>query len=132
MPELRGLAYFSIDRAIEFLRASGGLLLPFTVTDDGSNVEVTQFGAERLEEALTNARASLEDAGRFARVVLVWDGYYKKDGETSDAVLLEAFDAESVVGLKFAQPYEKTGMSPNLIEPFGNVKLLSDTLARPY
>ena len=128
-PDLRGLAYRSIDQAVTFLRQDGRLLLPFIVTEVGSELRLRRFAAPTLEAGLANARQTLRSEGPFDRATLVWDGYYTSGGQKSDAVLIEAFEAGEAHGLYFAQPYEKTGTSPNLIEPFGNVKLLSERAA---
>jgi hypothetical protein len=127
--ELRALAYRSIDEAVAFLRDDKGSLLPFVITERADVMRLRRFPRDTFEQGLADARVMLRDDGPFDRATLVWDGYYTKNGSTSDAILVEAYEAGAPYGLFFAQPYGLVGAHAVLAESVGNVKLLSETVA---
>jgi hypothetical protein len=123
--ELIDLAFAALDHGIDSVR-EGGPLIPFVMSETGSERTLTRFAAEMLEEGLeqgiTHVVAKRADAG--TRHVLVYDGYVRlPDGERSDAIYAEGVEADSSVVMGLAQRY-RPKKALRRFEALGNPMLL--------
>lgn len=123
--ELIDLAFAALDHGIDSVR-EGGPLIPFVMSETGSERTLTRFAAEMLEEGLEQGIAHVvakrADAG--TRHVLVYDGYIRlPDGERSDAIYAEGVEADSSVVMGLAQRY-RPKKALRRFEALGNPMLL--------
>src|SRR4051812_8300837 len=88
---LMNAALFALDHAIESVVASGGPLVPFAVLTKNGETSLTRFPGD-LDEGQANARDLVSKSGASLAAV-AWDGFLTAEGERTDAVFAEAFEA---------------------------------------
>ena len=98
--------FLALDHAFGSIEDGGGPLVPFTMSigSDGKK-GLTRFVAERLEEGLEQAKASVTATAALAMYAIAWDGYVTLDGRKWDAVFVEAGEASQEFGLMLCQRY---------------------------
>jgi hypothetical protein len=94
--ELAELLFVALDHGIDSVRASGGPLIPFVMTEasEPEGRQLHRFEAEKLEECIGAARsyaASLSNTN-VSRCVLAYDGLVTIQGTKYDAIMVEAME----------------------------------------
>jgi hypothetical protein len=103
--ELAELAFLALDHGLDSVRASGGPLIPFVITEsEDSGRRLTRFLAGTLEESQAEARRQLQ-ALHPSRAVLAWDGYVTIDGVRTDGIFVSAYTAGTDKSLILVQRY---------------------------
>jgi len=102
--EAVNLAFAAMDHGIDSIRA-GGPLVTFTLTETSeAGRTLTRFAASTFEESLNAARQFLSNSDA-TRGAVAYDGYLTVQGERSDAVVVEVFEAGSAEGFVLGQRY---------------------------
>src|SRR5688500_10666221 len=100
------LVFFTLDHAVDCVRASSGPLIPFVVVDQDGKRELHRFATERLEEGQQRAREAVTALPQNATAyALAYDGYITVQGTNFDAILVEASERGRPAGVRMAQRY---------------------------
>jgi hypothetical protein len=117
---LADLAFMALDHGLESVRASGGPLIPFVITESqGAGRELTRFAGSTLEEGQAEARRHLQTL-KPDRAVLAWDGYITLQGPRTDAIYVSAYSAGADKALILVQRYSPAA------EAVGNPAMVGD------
>jgi hypothetical protein len=100
------LAAFALRHALESIEASGGPLIPFTVTQSGTARDLRRFVADDLEDAMRVANQEAEQAPHGDVATVAWDGFITASGERMDAVFLRVGERGASASLVFIQRYD--------------------------
>lgn len=131
--KLNDLMFLALDHAVDSVRETADLLIPFVLTEkDGEKRILTRFAAERVEQGVEQAKKHIEekkeDSDRYA---IAWDGFVTIEGTKWDAMLVEAGDKKGDTGILLCQRYQKKkGFFKKGIEPVGNAALLGKPASR--
>jgi hypothetical protein len=130
--KLNELMFQVLDHAVASIKDAGGLLIPFSITEDaGGEKKLTRYAAERLEECEAQAKKSVEEMkASIVRYALAWDGFVTIDGKKWDALLIEAGDKVGASGILLCQRYQKKVFFWKGVEPVGNPGLLEKPPSR--
>ena len=123
--ELIDLAFAALEHGIDSVR-EGGPLIPFVMSETGSERTLNRFAAERLEEGVEQgvAHVAAKRADEGTRHVLVYDGFLAlPTGEKFDAIYAEGVEADSSVVMGLAQRY-RPKKALRRFEALGNPMLL--------
>jgi len=126
-PKLMDVIFLALDHGIDSVRASGGLLIPFAVTD-GLKRELNRFAMEQLEEAVAKARAFVDQANsEVIFYAIAHDGYSTVEGTKFDSILVEGGERGAPKALLFAQRYESKKGFFGKFKPIGNAAFIGET-----
>ncbi len=126
-PKLMDVIFLALDHGIDSVRASGGPLIPFTITE-GSKRELNRFATEQLEEAVAKARAFVEEASSEVIFYAVsHDGFITVEGRKFDSILVEGGERGAPKALIFAQRYEPKKGFFGKFKTIGNAVFISET-----
>jgi hypothetical protein len=124
--ELMDFAVFALEHAANSVVDSGGPLTPFAMTEEleagGMNKRLTRFVCDTLEEGVEQARVHVRQTGGLSRAAVAWDGYLTMNGQRTDAVFVEAYEAGRADSVILAQRYV-TGNEPERAHRLGDVAL---------
>ena len=118
---LMNAALFALDHAMESVVASGGPLVPFAVITRSGETTLTRFPGD-LEQGQANARDLVRESGASVAAV-AWDGFLTAEGQRTDAVFAEAFEAGDQESVVLAQRYSVSGRFRKTVQPFGNASV---------
>jgi hypothetical protein len=113
--------FFALDHAMESVVASGGPLVPFAVITVGGETKLYRFPGD-MAEGQAKAREMVSGSGA-SMAAVAWDGFLTVDGQRTDAVFAEAFEAGDPESILLAQRYERSGRIRKSIHPTGNAAL---------
>ena len=115
-------ALFALDHAADSVLDSGGPLVPFAVTETRGERAISRFVGD-LEEGQHQARQTIRNTGGLDRAAVAWDGYLTVNGERTDAVFVEAFEAGGSESVLLAQRYRSVGRLKKRLERVGNAAI---------
>jgi hypothetical protein len=101
-PPVVDLMFHGLAQGVDTVRASGGPLIPFVITERGHQRSSSQHLADTREASLERALAAVEAAAREPDdcAVVVYDAYLTVSEGRFDAIFAEAMDANGrAVGL---------------------------------
>jgi len=121
------LVFLALDHGIDSVRASGGPLIPFLMTQAGTGVSLMRFAADTLEAGLANAEQAADSAGpKIIAYAIARDGFLTVGGERLDAILVEAGERGDQTGFVFAQRYRPKKGLFGRFEVVGNAALAGE------
>ncbi|HEY1424936.1 MAG TPA: hypothetical protein VGF20_15900 [Candidatus Acidoferrum sp.] len=100
--KLNDIAFKALDHGVDSVKASGGPLVPFVLTES----KINRFVAESLEEGKKKAEEFLSTQSGEPVVALAYDGYLTLTGQKYDAIFVRAFAKEEELGIVLAQRYQ--------------------------
>lgn len=104
-PKLMDVIFLALDHGVDSVRASGGPLIPFAVTE-GSKRELNRFATEQLEEAVAKVRAFVDQVSpEISFYAIAHDGYITMEGQKFGSILVEGGERGKPKALLFAQRY---------------------------
>ena len=99
------LVFMALDHGVDSVRA-GGPLIPFLVTERGSERTLQRFVAERLEQGEAQGRQILASLpAEVTAYAFAYDGFLTIEGTKVDAILVEASERGRRAGVRMAQRY---------------------------
>ena len=126
-PKLMDVIFLALDHGIESVRASGGPLIPFVITE-GSKRELNRFAVERLEDGIIKAREFVVKAhAEVTFYAIAHDGYITLEGRKFDAILVEGGERGNPQSLLFAQRYEPKKGFFSRFKTIGNAGFIGET-----
>lgn len=121
-------AYIGLDHGINSIADSGGPLIPFVLTQTGSERKLQRFVTEKYEDGPLEAERYLKDLTiKPDKALVAFDGFITIDGQRSDAIIVKCYDKFEDEGLILAQRYTSK-KDNNGIEPTGNATLMGKDL----
>jgi hypothetical protein len=122
---LTDLVFAGLDHGIDSVR-DGGPLVPFVMTESGTDRIMTRFASESLEDGISKAvehvQAKRGEPG--TRCVLVYDGYLTlPSGEKHDAIFAEGVEPGKGGVVVIAQRY-RPKRALRRFETIGNPALI--------
>jgi len=121
------LVSLALDHGIESVKASGGPLTPFAVTE-GEKRELHRFALEQLEDALAKARDFVDKANQeIIFYAIAHDGFITVEGKKHDAILVEGGERGTLKALLFAQRYEPKKGIFSKFKTIGNAAFVGET-----
>ena len=109
---LMEFALFALDHATESVVPSGGPLVPFSLVDVGGERKLTRFAGD-LEQGQASAREAIRTSVGLRMAAIAWDGYLTVEGNRSDAVFVEASEADNSESVILAQRYSASARIGN-------------------
>jgi len=106
---LMALAVLALDHGIGSVKAAGGPMTPFAVTETSEGRNLARFVTATLEEGQEQARIHVRGAAEAVRVAIAYDGYLTIEDERSDAVYVEAQERDQPTSVVLAQRYRPGG-----------------------
>lgn len=131
--KLNDLMFLALDHAVESVRETAEIMVPFIMTEkDGEKPVLARFMDDRVEQGVEQAKKFIEEQKEsFDRYAVAWDGFVTIEGTKWDAVLVEAGDKIGETGILLCQRYrKKKSFFKKGIEPVGNPALVGKPASR--
>lgn len=104
--KLLDLMLFALDHGIESIKIKGkGPLVPFVVTENNGEKEVTRFFTVNLEDGLSEAIRYLKEERKCHYAVLVYDGFLPMNEKKFNAVIVRGYDRKDNTAYALGQRY---------------------------
>jgi hypothetical protein len=108
--EFADLFFLAIDHGFGSIEDGSGPLIPFVLTHsfEGKR-DLRRFVTEELSDGVKQAQKFVEQNRASIRMyAIASDGYITVEGKKWDAILVEAGDSASPIGVVFCQRYQAT------------------------
>ena len=121
-------AYIGLDHGINSIADNGGPLIPFVLSQTGSEKKLQRFVTDKYEDGPLQAEDYLKNlTTKPDKALIAFDGFVTLGGEKSDAIIVRCYDKLESDGLILAQRYAPKKDSKG-VEPVGNATLLGRDL----
>ena len=131
--KLNDLMFTALDHAVESLSEFDAPLIPFSIAEDSHGEKVIQryLAAERIDECEDLGKQKIQaDKAGILRYAFAWEGLVALEGETWEAILVEAGDKVAETGMLLCQRYVRKGLLKKRVRVFGQPALIDKPVSR--